>query len=272
MPVRGARMDRMTRLAKPLERWVTAFNVTDNQRGLLRASSIACSAYLARSGFEPICQITCRDKNRLALQSDLIGLNSLGISNVLLLSGDHPRFGDHPDARAVYDLDTIQLIQVAKILNEGNTLAGKTLKYPPTLFIGAVANPMSEPLELQVLMLEKKKKAGARFIQTQGVYDVKAFQRFLEAVKDIDLPILAGILPLPSAKAGRYMNKYVPGMAVPNSLIEALEKTTNPETYILKFIREIMREVWEIANGIHFMPLTLEENADKFLDGVIPPL
>lgn len=239
-------------------------NITDNQTAIARLSSIAASKILIEEGLEPVVQITCRDRNRLALQSDLLGMSALDIHNVLCLTGDYQCFGNHPEAKGVFDMDSIQLIATAKRMTEGFFLSGDQMKTPPNLYIGGAANPFAPPLEFRVLRLAKKIKAGVQFIQTQAVFDVKRFSEWMERVRDWGLQkkvaILPGVMPVKSVKALQYMEKEVPGMTISEDIITRMKKTEKPKEEGVKIAVETIQKLREIKgiHGIHLMPLMWE--------------
>ena len=206
-----------------------AVNITDNQTAIVRMSSIAAGAIVVQEGLDPVIQMTCRDRNRLAIQSDLLGAFALGMRNILCLTGDHQTFGNHPSAKNVFDLDSIQLIQmVAGMRDQKVFQSGEVFKGPePRFFVGAAAAPFADPLDFRPLRLAKKVKAGANFIQTQLVYDVPAFEKYMQKVRDLGLHnqvyILPGVGPLKSPGMARYMKRDVPGILVPDELIERME-------------------------------------------------
>jgi len=208
--------------------------------------------------------MTCRDRNRLALQSDLLGMAALGIENVLCLSGDYQRFGDQPEARPVFDLDSVQLIATARRLREGFFLSGETIKTPPALFIGGAANPFADPLEMRVLRLAKKIRAGAQFIQTQPVFDIERMRQWMQMVREESLhekvAVLAGVMPVKSVKALLYMERDVPGMRIDPNIIQRMEKAEEPKEEGVKIAVETIRELRKIEGirGIHLMPLMWE--------------
>jgi len=243
---------------------VDCVNITDNQTAIVRLSSIAAAKILLDEGVEPVVQMTCRDRNRIALQSDLLGLSALGIENVLCLSGDHQRFGNHREARGVYDLDSIQLIAAARRLTSGFFISGEKIKTPPKLTIGGAANPFADPMEFRVLRIEKKINAGADFIQTQPVFDLKRFSEWIALVREKGLhkrvAILAGVMPVRSLKAIEYMEREVPGMRISEEIIQRMKKAENPEEEGVRIAVETilkLREMKEIR-GIHLMPLMWE--------------
>jgi 5,10-methylenetetrahydrofolate reductase len=211
-----------------------AVNITDNQTAIVRMSSIGAGAIVVQEGLEPIIQMTCRDRNRLAIQSDLLGAYALGMRNLLCLTGDHQTFGNHPDSKNVFDMDSIQLVHmVAAMRDEHVFQCGEAFKGPePRFFVGAAAAPFAGPVEFRPYRLAKKIKAGANFIQTQLVYDVEAFAHFMEKVRELGLHqqafILAGVGPLKSPGMARYMKNQVPGILVPDELIERMEAAGAP--------------------------------------------
>ncbi len=250
---------------------VDGVNITDNQTAIVRLSSIASAKIALGEGLEPVVQMTCRDRNRLALQSDLLGMSALGIENVLCLTGDHQRFGDHPEARNVFDLDSIQLIAAAKTLTTGRFLSGETMKSPPRLTIGAAANPFADPLEMRLIRLEKKIRAGADFIQTQPVFDIDRFRIWMDGVRQRGLhkrvAILAGVMPVKSVKALQYMEKEVPGMRVSHALLHRMASAENPKEEGVKIAVETMRALRRVegVRGIHFMPLMWESITPRII-------
>ncbi len=268
-PPKGVDMGHVLEEAKLLAPLVDGINVTDIQAAAMRVGSMATCHLIKDQGGEPVFQMVTRDRNRLALQSDLLSAWVLGIENVLCLTGDHPTLGDHKAAKAVYDLDSVQLLQVAKGLNEGHDMMGEELEGKPDFCLGAVVTPGGNPLEMQIMKLEKKVAAGAEFIQTQAVYDVEAFAGFMKQVEHIDVPILAGIVLLKSAGMARYMNANVAGVTVPDDLIaemaEAGEKDKAAKAegkkadFKVKTSVEIagrsIRDLKSLCRGVHIMPL-----------------
>jgi 5,10-methylenetetrahydrofolate reductase len=234
---------------------VDAVNVTDNQRAMMRLSGLAFCRLLLERGFDPIFQLTCRDRNSLALQSDILGAAVLGIKNILALSGDYPSKGDHKGARPVYDLDSVQLIQAIKKLENGENLAGEKIDGHPAFCVGAVVNPGATPIEPQIIKLKKKMEAGAEFIQTQVIYDVEIFKKFLHGLNLPKIKILAGIFPLKSYKMACFMNEKVPGVTVPESILKRMEVAVDPIEEGLKIAKEIIDEIRPLCAGIHIMAL-----------------
>ncbi|MFA7342490.1 MAG: methylenetetrahydrofolate reductase, partial [Candidatus Methanomethylophilaceae archaeon] len=248
-----------------LKGYADAFNVTDNQAATVRMSSLAGSLFCLQEGVEPVMQMTCRDRNRIAMQSDILGAHALGVRNVLCISGDHQRFGNHPDAKNVYDVDsTQQLMMFKRLRDEGTVWTGDALTVSPRLFLGAAANPFADPMELQVLRLAKKVDAGAQFIQTQAIFDLERFQEWMRMVRaeriDRQAHIIAGILPLRSVKAARFMASHVPGMSVPDSVLDRMEKAADPKEEGISICLETLDEVRRTpgVHGVHLMPVAWE--------------
>ena len=236
---------------------VLAVNVTELQTAVMRTGSLAVCRLLVDRGIEPVYQVVCRDRNRLALESDLLSAAVLGIENVLLLTGDHVLMGDHPQAKPVYDLDSVQLIQAAAALEAGHDLVGSELDGTPTFFKGCVVAPGAEPLEPQVLKLAKKVQAGAQFVQTQAVYDPARFEQFVAAAEGIDVPVLVGIVLLKSAGMAKYMNNNVPGVRVPDPIVQRLADTPKEDRKKVsaEIAGELIREMKPMCRGAHLMTL-----------------
>jgi len=224
----GADPLEVIRRARLVRDHVDAVNVPDNTAGVAHMAAWAAAVLVAREGIDPIMHVTCRDRNRLALQSDLLGAAALGVRNILCLTGDHMVHGDHPDAKPVFDLDSLQLVSLATVLRHGRYMSGREISPAPDLFPGATENPFAPPYDFRPLRLQKKLEAGARFIQTQITFNVKRFAAFMQRVRDLGLdrkvPILAGVAPLRSARAARYLRERVPGMEVPEALVWRMEQ------------------------------------------------
>jgi len=280
-PPRGADAEVIRRKGALLQGVVDAVNVTDNQTSVVRMSSLSSCLILKEMGFDPILQMVCRDRNRIAIQSDLLGAAALGINNILCLSGDHQRFGDHPKAKNVFDMDSIQLIQTVRLMrDEGRFLSGEELKGRPMLFIGAAENPFADPFEIRALRLAKKVRAGVEFIQTQCIYNLARFERWMQMVRDMGLhercAIIAGVTPLKSVGMARYMKTQVPGMDVPDEMIERLKgvaKEKQSEEGI-KICVETIQRLKEIpgVRGIHIMAIEWEEKVREIAEqaGLLP--
>ncbi|MGQ9700573.1 MAG: methylenetetrahydrofolate reductase [Candidatus Bipolaricaulaceae bacterium] len=232
-------------------------------------SSWALCALIKREGYEPILQMTCRDRNRLALQADLLGAWALGIDNVLALTGDYPTFGDQPEAMPVFDLDSVQLIAAIAALNSGRDLTGNALLGATDFLVGAVVNPTAEPLAPHLAKLRLKVRLGARFIQTQAVYDVRAFKDFLAQVENFGVPVLLGIIPLKSAKMARFMNENIPGIRVPEEIIREMEEAKTPterRERSVEICARIIKEAYRYCQGVHFMPMGWEDCVPEILE------
>lgn len=236
---------------------VLAVNVTELQTAVMRTGSLAVCRLLAERGIEPVYQVVCRDRNRLALQSDLLSAAVLGIENVLLITGDHVLMGDHPQARPVYDLDSVQLIQAAATLESGRDMVGNDLDGAPEFFKGCVVAPGAEPMEPQILKLAKKVEAGAQFVQTQAVYDPDRFEQFVQAAEGIDVPVLVGIVLLKSAGMARYMNANVPGVRVPDAMVQRLADTPKEDRKKVsaEIAGRLIRQMKPMCRGAHLMTL-----------------
>jgi 5,10-methylenetetrahydrofolate reductase len=241
-----------------------AVNVTDNQRASMRAGSLAMSKVLVDRGIEPVVQITARDKNRIALQSEMLSANILGIENILFLSGDHPKTGEYPTAKAVYDLDTIHLIRTARLLETGVDLAGKKLFGNPKFCVGAVVNPSAQPSDLQTLMFEKKIKAGAEFFQTQAIFDVQQYKEFFAKIKHLKIKTLPGIILIKSSQFMRFMQD-LPGVNIPQKIQDRINFASNPLEEGIKICSEIIRDLRSFADGVHIMAIGIEECIPKII-------
>ncbi len=280
-PPRGADPEVIRRKGALLKEVVDGVNVTDNQTSVVRMSSFASSIILKEMGFDPILQMVCRDRNRIAIQSDILGAAALGINNILCLSGDHQKFGDHAKAKNVFDIDSIQLINTVKMMrDDGRFVGGDEVNGRPRLFIGAAANPFADPFEIRAARLAKKVKAGVEFIQTQCIYNVKKFEQWMEMVRDRGLhekcAILAGVTPFKSVGMARYMKNQVPGMDVPDEMIERLggmPKEKQSEEGI-KICLETIQRLREIpgVRGIHIMAIEWEEKVAEIAKaaGLLP--
>jgi methylenetetrahydrofolate reductase (NADPH) len=280
-PPRGADGEVVRKKGEYLRGIVDGVNVTDNQTSVVRMSSLAACAILKGMGLEPILQMVCRDRNRIALQSDILGAAALGINNMLCLSGDHQKFGDHPQGKNVYDIDSMQLIQtVSRMRDEGKFLGGDEIKGKPVIFIGAAENPFADPFEIRAARLGKKVKAGCQFIQTQCIYNIEKFSRWMEMVCDRGLhekcAILAGVTPMKSVGMARYMKNNVPGMDVPDDMIERMKATPKEKQAEegIKICVESIEKLKEIpgVRGIHIMAIEWEEKVAEIVKaaGLLP--
>jgi 5,10-methylenetetrahydrofolate reductase len=256
-----------------------AFNVTDHQTGVVRLCSLASCAILRSIGLDAVMQMLCRDANRIRLQGDILGAVALDIKNVLCLSGDHVKFGNHPDAKGVFDIDSVQLIQTVKNMrDEHKFICGEEVGSDIPMFIGAVENPYADPFEFRTARLAKKVAAGADFIQTQAVYDVPKFAAWMEEICDIGLDekthILAGIIPVKSVGMARYMRKFVSGVEIPDDMMKRLEEAKDVKEEGIDLILEIIEQVMEIpgVHGIHVQAVGWEEIVPEIMDkaGLLP--
>ncbi|MBP1723574.1 MAG: 5,10-methylenetetrahydrofolate reductase [Deltaproteobacteria bacterium] len=265
-PPKGTHIQEMLADAELIRGRVDAINVTDLQSSVMRLGSMAVCHLLQEKGLEAIFQVTCRDRNRLALQADLLSASVLGIKNVLALTGDYASLGDHPQAKPVFDLDSVNLLKVIKTLEGGTDMVGNALQGAPKFCIGAVVNPGGNPVEAQLFKMEKKIKAGATFFQTQAVYDVGAFENFMKRVAPFKVPVLAGIILLKSAGMARFMNKNVAGVFVPEPLIQKMAKAEDRVKTSIEIGAELIRNLKGMCQGVHIMPIGWESKVPALLD------
>jgi methylenetetrahydrofolate reductase (NADPH) len=280
-PPKGADPGVVLKKAEMLRGKVDALNVTDNQTAIVRMSSLAACSLLKTAGLDPVLQMVVRDRNRIALQSDILGASALGIRNVLCLSGDHQIFGNQPQAMGVFDLDSIQFVQTVKAMrDEGIILGGESLASPPNLFIGAAANPFADPLEFRVVRLAKKIEAGAGFIQTQCIYNLDRFETWLTMATDRGLTdktfILGGVTPLKSPGMAKYMKNRVSGMDIPDDIIKRMEgvpKDRQREEGIRICVETILRlKEMPGVKGVHVMAIEWEDAVGEIVEkaGLLP--
>ena len=285
-PPKSASSKAIAKKTEHLKGMVDAANITDNQTAIVRMSSIAAGMLALQQGVEPVIQMTCRDRNRIAMQSDILGAHALGMRNLLCLSGDHQKFGNHPTAKNVFDLDSIQLVQMVKEMrDEKKFLNGEeirnTPKAPivqPKMFVGAAANPFGDPFQFRVVRLAKKVKAGADFVQTQCIYDMERFREWMKQVRDRGLheqvAILAGVTPLKSAGMARYMRDEVPGLSVPDALVERMQKAEKGAEEGIKICIEQIEEFKEMEGiaGVHLMAIEWEHRVPEIVEraGLLP--
>ncbi len=272
-PPRGSNAEVVRKKAGHLRGMVDAVNITDNQTGVVRMASWAACLLAIQEGLEPNFQMVCRDRNRLAMQSDILGAYTHGIRNMLCLSGDHQQFGDHPLSKGVYDIDSLQLIStVKKMRDEGKFINGEPIDEPPKIFIGAAANPFAEPFEWRVHRLAKKISAGVDFIQTQCIYDMKRFREWMKQADELGLTekvyILAGITPLKSGGMARYMAKNVSGIIIPDEIIDRMVKAKKPADEGIQLCVEQIQELREIkgVRGIHLMAIEWEHRVPEIAE------
>lgn len=266
-PPKGIETKQILEDAQLIHSRVDGINVTDLQSSVMRLGSLAVCVLLKQKGFEPIFQLTCRDRNRLALQSDILSASALGIENILVLTGDHPVSGDHPEAKPVFDLDSVQLLQVVRKLESGFDMNGNKLEGAlPKFCAGAVVNPGADPLEPQIIKMEKKIEAGAEFFQTQAIYDIRSFDDFLKKTKHLKTTLLAGIVLLKSAGMARFMNKNVAGIFVPDNLIKEIEEAKDKVAKSVEIAARLIKQLKPMCQGIHIMPIGWDKVVPRVLD------
>ncbi len=268
-PLKGTDTTEVIEAAEVLRGKIDAANITDQQSSVMRLGSLVTSHLLIERGLDPIFQMTCRDRNRIALQSDLLSASVLGIENVLALTGDLPAFGDHPQAKPVYDLDSVQLLWVISRLNEGYDMVGNELRGKTNFFPGAVVNPGADTkvsFELQLYKMEKKIEAGAKFFQTQAIYDIDSFAKFMKRVEGFKVPVLAGVIPLKSVGMARFMNRNVAGVSVPEELIKKMAEAENKTQTGIQIAADLMKELKGICQGVHIMAIGWEKKVPQILD------
>ncbi len=264
-PPKSADPETVRNAARALRGCVDAVNVTDNQTAVVRMSSVATALLIMQEGVEAVVQMTCRDRNRIGLQSDLLGLAALGLENIVCMTGDHPCNGNHPGAKPVYDLDALTWLQTASRMVAGTFQCGEAIKQPPKVFIGAVENPFAPPYDYRVSRLVKKIKAGARFIQTQCVFDLGYLRQFMAGVVERGMDqrarVLVGITPLKSPRMARHMQSSVPGVQVPEALCVRMEQAADPKAEGIAIAVELIQQVRDIpgVGGIHLMPVLWED-------------
>jgi methylenetetrahydrofolate reductase (NADPH) len=271
-PPRGSNAGEVREKAKHLVGMVDAVNITDNQTAMVRMASWAAGLIAIEEGLEPNYQMVCRDRNRLAMQSDILGVSALGIKNMLCLSGDHQKFGDHPQAKGVFDIDSMQLINMVKTMrDDGKFLGGDEINEPPKMFIGAACNPFAEPYEWRPHRLAKKVAAGVDFIQTQCIYNMDRFREFMKRAVDMGLTqkcyLLAGVTPMKSVGMARYMASKVPGMDVPDAIIKRLKGAPKGKKAAegIKIACEQIEEFKEMEGvaGVHLMAIEWEHKVPE---------
>jgi len=280
-PPRGTNIEAIKKKAAPLKGMVDSVNITDNQTAVVRMSSMAASLFAITEGLEPNYQMVCRDRNRLAMQGDILGAYAHGIRNMLCLSGDHQQFGDHPQSKGVFDIDSMQLINMVKNMrDEGTFLNGQEIDEPPKMFIGAAANPFAEPFEWRIFRLAKKIQAGADFVQTQCVFNMERMREWIKRANDMGLSekayILPGVTPMKSLGMARYMKAKVPGMDVPDYVIDRLKGVDkkNQADEGIKMACEQIAEFKEMKGvaGVHLMAIEWEHKVPEIAEraGMLP--
>jgi 5,10-methylenetetrahydrofolate reductase len=268
-PPKGTDTTAMLKDASLIKEIVDAINITDNQRAVMRMSPVTACYILGQKGYETIMHLTCRDRNRLALQSELLGASALGIHNILVMSGDHPTKGDHEGAKPVYDLDSVHLLGLIQKLNRGFDFSGNRLEGRTDFCAGAVTN--TEINELALTKLEKKIKMGARFIQTQAVFDTDCFSEFMDKIESKlhgsfkKVKIIAGIIPLKSEKSARFLNKNIAGIRIPEDIIKQMRIARNPEALGMEIAAGLIKELRGMCGGVHIMPMGSHEKTKEML-------
>jgi methylenetetrahydrofolate reductase (NADPH) len=266
-PPKGTDVDHILNELDRIGRSVDAFNVTDQQSSVMRLGSLAFSHLISDLGYETIYQLTCRDRNRIALQSDLLSAEALGLKNVLALTGDYTTMGDHPGAKPVFDLDSPQLLDVIGQLNSGVDMAGNELKGSTDLFPGAVVNPGADPVEPQIYKAKMKEDLGAKFFQTQAIYDPEILRDFVKKLRklEVNVPLLAGVLPLKSAGMAKFMNENIAGVCVPDGVIEKIAGAEDVVEASLDICAEVICETRDISQGVHLMPMGWENQMPELM-------
>ena len=272
-PPQSANPEPLIHHAKMLKGHAEAFNLTDNQTAVVRLSSIAAAAIVMKEGVEPVIQMTCRDRNRIALQSDLLGASAIGVRNVLCLTGDHQTFGNEKSAKSVFDFDSIsELYTFDKLRTEGLQSGGYKIEDPPKVYLGCAENPFATPYEFRGMRLAKKVNAGADFVQTQAIFDMDMFETWMDDVRSRGLDkkthILAGVIPMKTAGAARYMKNKVPGMIVPNSIINRMKNASDPKEEGIRLCVEQIETLKNIkgVHGVHIMAVMWEEIVPRIVE------
>ncbi len=278
-PPQSANPEPLVHHSKMMKGSADAFNLTDNQTAVVRLSSIASAAIIMKEGLEPVIQMTCRDRNRIALQSDLLGASALGVRNVLCLTGDHQTFGNEKGAKSVFDFDSISELKVFdQLRTEGKQSGGNVVADPPKVYLGCAENPFATPYEFRAMRLAKKVAAGADFVQTQAIFDMDMFEKWMDEVRarglDKKVHILAGVIPMKTAGAARYMKNKVPGMIVPNHIIDRMKNASDPKEEGIKLCVEQIEHLKTIkgVHGVHIMAVMWEEMVPRLVEesGLMP--
>lgn len=264
-PPKGADLEPLISKALALRDSIDAFNLTDSHSAKMSMAPIAAAHKLKINNIESILQVACRDKNRISLQGDLLAAHALGIENILCMTGDNPKAGDHPDAKGVFDIDAVSLIKAASTLTSGYDLSGSKLSGSPSFCVGAVVNPSAQDLDSEIARLEQKMDSGAIFFQTQGIYDVKQFLSFMRRIEHTGAKVIAGVMILKSAKMANFFNENLFGVSVPNKIIKELESSKNNRQTTAKITTEIIQEIKEACHGIHIMALGWEDLIPEIL-------
>ena len=267
-PPKGTDLEKLFKKADMLKDRVVAINITDSAGSNMTMAPIAVSHFLKHRGIEPILQITGRDRNRIAIQADLIAASALGITNILTMSGDPPQHGDHPEAKPVFDLNTTQVLDAMKSMQTGKDLGKNALEGNPEFFRGAVVNPGAKDLETEFVKMEEKVSSGAQFFQTQAIFEPDALEKFMLTAKKFDVPILAGIIVLKSTKMANYLNSYLPGISIPENIIKSLDLSDRDaiKKESISITANIIKEIQDMCDGIHVMAIGWENTIPNILD------
>jgi len=268
IPPKGTDLSGNLRRINPLKGRVDGVNVVDMPSAVMRLSPLPLSYLIKEKGFEPILQITCRDRNRLSLQADLLGASVLGIENLLILGGDKIELSGDPKAKPVFDLDSVDLLRVAKRLENGHDTTGKELRGSPTFCLGAAVDPGADPLEVEIEKMERKISAGAEFFQTQPVYDIDLFADFMKKVSYLDTLIIAGIFLLKSVEMARFMNEKVPGVNIPKNIISEMYNAKDPLEKSIEIAVHTIRSLIGFSRGVHIMTINWEDKIPLILDAL----
>ena len=265
-PPKGTSLDSLLDRARMLSRHVDAFNLTDSHAARMAMAPMAVSHLLIDHGMEPIMQITSRDRNRIAIQADLLGAWALGVRNIAFMGGDPPKNGDHPDAKGVFDVLSAGIIRAAAGMSDGTDMGGNSLDGSPEFCIGAVVNPGAKDLDKEIERMVEKREAGATFFQTQAVYDPGAFERFANQVDSLDVRLLAGIIPVKSPRMAAYMNEHVPGIEIPEALIRKLADASDRAATSSEMAASVIAEIRPMCRGVHVMAIGWEDKVPGILE------
>ena len=267
-PPKGVDLSVIIERAESLGSAVNAFNITDSHAARMSMCPLAVAHLLMDRGIEPIMQMTSRDRNRIALQGDLLGAAALGVPNIVFMGGDPPKVGDHPDAPGVYDILSAQLLEVASGLCEGRDMQGNPLTGAPDLFLGAVVNPGATDVATEIDKMKAKVDAGAQFLQSQAVYDSASFENFMNAAAGVDVKVLCGVILLKSAKMARFMNESIPGIHVPEALIAEFDEAQDKGAKSVEIAARVINAIKPMCHGVHIMPLGWEEKIPALLKAI----
>lgn len=265
-PPKGTDLRRLFNDADALSGMVDAFNLTDSPGANMSMAPIAAAHLMRDRGIEPILQVTGRDRNRIALEGEILAAAALGVTNVLCMSGDPPGRGDHPDAVGVFDLRAETLLQAVAAMNSGSDMYGNKLRGTPSIFAGAVANPGADDLDTELARMEEKVRMGASFFQTQAVYDAATFETFMETARGFGVPVLAGMIVLKSARMARFLDANLPGVSVPDSVIEEMDSADVPSETSIEITSRLIRDIRDMCDGTHIMAIGWESRIPEILE------